>query len=182
MRTRIQNLFTAVKLDVLKKTGHTPNIATVGWGEPPTMYSSCSCGWQGMTVRSKSYEALAEPFKEFVTAHGDDAILGADELYGDVTDSVRLILEHLELPMKELMLAQEERMVELIPRVLSGEGSAWPLALSEELQDVLKEYDWLTVVYKFIESTPVPERKTPFDSAVYGEYENLLKSRTGAGA
>jgi hypothetical protein len=79
----------------LAPSGHAPMLTTLGWGEPPSYSTSCSCGWQGLTVGTYTPELFIKELQPVLATYGPGAMLGEHEVYGDRVDAVMVILEHL---------------------------------------------------------------------------------------
>lgn len=87
---------------LLTRPGHIPSVKQVGWGEPPTYYTTCTCGWRGVTIRTPYYadsaaevEAMMEPYRALARQYGRDIMLNDNEAYGTSDDAFRQALAHV---------------------------------------------------------------------------------------
>lgn len=88
------------------RNGHEGTVREIGWGEPPTLHPSCSCGWTGTTrdtwgdalaAMTAAYRELAEHVGYDATAHRralDEAIgvMRAADGPEAATEAARLVV------------------------------------------------------------------------------------------
>ena len=82
--------------------GHAAAIRAVGWGEPKTIFVSCSCGWEGLTVEEKwfqddeqDFSYFAEPFRTVARTYGPESTLREGAVFGSHATALVQVLEHL---------------------------------------------------------------------------------------
>jgi len=174
MSNSVESLFSGNKTTIIAKVGHEPRIYTVGWGEPPTYYSECTCGWRGRTIETNVPEMLIAPLKELVRLHGDEAVLGPDAVFGTGRSAVREVLAHLDLPLDKIISSTRKEINELSSNL--GTAEAWRFDSSGALQKKLADLDLLIKVKVFMEIEPLATRAVPFDESVYVEVQKAIQS------
>lgn len=95
---------------------HHPEIITMGHTEPVfEFFSSCSCGWRGITFEEEPHEKVVEslipPVREIVREHGTKALLRPGTEFGDYHDAVWQVLEHIDYSGEDDVRRMEERFI-----------------------------------------------------------------------
>lgn len=87
---------------LLTRPGHQPTVTSVGWGEPPTYYTKCTCGWAGITIHTPYYpnaeaeaDAMIEPYRTIARTYGPEIMLNDNSAYGTQDDAIRQALAHV---------------------------------------------------------------------------------------
>jgi hypothetical protein len=104
---------------LLTRPGHTPQVKSYGWGEPPVYRTTCTCGWCGITILTPYYadpdaevEAMIEPYRTIARQYGRDIMLNDNETYGTSDDAFRQALAHLNYDPATDRLAVMEALIE----------------------------------------------------------------------
>lgn len=172
--------YPTASLEVVQKfapKNHSVSIKTVGWGEPPSYYSSCSCGWNGRIIETdderKPENFFIESLIPYLEKYTFEILLGENEIYGNEYTAIREVLEHLQLDYVKLRANAKKKLNDKKEQLL-GDVHEWtPLEL-RELADDIENLAALGELQNFNENFPLGERRTPFNAEIYETQNRLL--------
>lgn len=159
---------------VLSTPEHTVYPRGIGWGEPRSLWAYCSCGWESIRVEEDFgdwYSGFIPELLPFFEKHGKDAILLGKAIFGTDATIVKLCLDHLDLPLSD-MLAAEFPKLDSLREKLAHQDISYEEA--SELKEIGERMLLITTALRLEDVGLIPEPK-PVSAEVVAEYEEIMR-------
>lgn len=150
--------------------GHAVDAPQVGWGEPPSYYPRCSCGWTGLTVQTKwwsdndpDYSYFVEPYRTVAQKWGPEQI-HLNEVYGNRPLATIQLLHHLNYDPQVDENQAQERFQAAVAGLRDLTVENYELA-AERLKDAGDELVASKNRQAIWASTPLPQATDPIPEA-----------------
>lgn len=173
MKTRT-NLFRELNGSTLLSTSdHSIVTRAVGWGEPQTLSAGCFCGWQSLYVEEEfeGYGPLIPELRPFMDKYGENALNLGKSVSGNHSTVVRMCLEHLDLPLAELLRANLPNLDDLRDQLQTQQLSS---EAAEDLRALAERLIILTAALEIMATVPLPKLE-PVSDEVIAEYNEIIE-------
>lgn len=165
---------------------HQPKIDAIGWGEPPTYYPSCSCGWKGINIDSYPPESLLKGIKEsselkpYIDKYGlSKVVRQPDEALGVKNDAIIQVLEHIKYNPKldrTYHLQTVETLIKKYKISIDEREFSQALNLSQKLEKATQDVLDMNNRVKVFENYSL--NIDSFDPEIYSIYQRVLDDLT----
>lgn len=173
MRTTL-NLFKELSgSTVLSTPEHKVITRAMGWGEPLTFGAYCICGWVSLQVEEdfEGTDMFIPQLRPFVEKYGKNAVHRGKAVYGNASTIVRMCLDHLDLPLSDMLMSEVPELDRLRGKLAKGDISSEEAG---ELKSVAERLMVITAALEIDDSEPIPELE-PVSAEVIAEYEEILR-------
>lgn len=173
MRTTV-NLFKELSgSTVLSTPKHKVITRAMGWGEPLTFGAYCICGWVSLQVEEdfEGTDMFIPQLRPFVEKYGKNAVHRGKAIYGNSSTIVRMCLDHLGLPLSDMLMSEVPELDRLREKLANGNITSEEAG---ELKSIAERLMVITAALEIDNSEPLPELE-PVSAEVIAEYEEILR-------